>query len=411
MPILGHCPGCGRKFHAPEKLAGKRVKCPNCSAVIQLARADQHRAVQQAASPQEAPQTPAIPKQLAPEQPQWYVQTADGQQLGPISKTQLDAMVAEGRLDGFCRLRRQDWQDWKWPEAVYPQFALVVEPEAQDANPTPLARTAAQTVAADPDSRLRPCPDCEKMVSKRADQCPHCGCPLAAPDDQAVAAGAAGQRSEGASGVAGSSQQGTGSIRRQVGLLVAGAVSAVLLIVVLVIVVLWQVWRKVDTVLSGPEQQLQSLAQGLGGQNEPLQQPTAQRNGKEMKGKAATPEEIEQAMQEAAAAAAKQLDDLYRKVHLLHRTEQSAALLRSILEDPLGRPGTEPTPAAQTGGEPYQSQYKPLYEECLAYIRQNLPAGARDRSEVWDLANRWAEAKRAPLEQELATLLEKQLGF
>jgi len=27
-------------------------------------------------------------------------------------------------------------------------------------------------------SRLRDCPDCEMQVSKRATQCPHCGCPL-----------------------------------------------------------------------------------------------------------------------------------------------------------------------------------------------------------------------------------------
>lgn len=34
------------------------------------------------------------------------------------------------------------------------------------------------------DARLRPCPDCERQVSRRAATCPHCGCPLspAAPD-------------------------------------------------------------------------------------------------------------------------------------------------------------------------------------------------------------------------------------
>ena len=39
MPISAQCPGCGRKFKAPDKLAGKRVKCPQCSAEIQIAAA------------------------------------------------------------------------------------------------------------------------------------------------------------------------------------------------------------------------------------------------------------------------------------------------------------------------------------------------------------------------------------
>jgi hypothetical protein len=39
-----------------------------------------------------------------------------------------------------------------------------------------------ETLAAPPanqESNLRPCPDCQREVSRRAAQCPHCGCPLA----------------------------------------------------------------------------------------------------------------------------------------------------------------------------------------------------------------------------------------
>ena len=36
MSIRVECQGCGRKFQAPEKLAGRRTKCPKCSAVIQV---------------------------------------------------------------------------------------------------------------------------------------------------------------------------------------------------------------------------------------------------------------------------------------------------------------------------------------------------------------------------------------
>ena len=152
MPIHGQCPGCGRKFQAPDKLSGKRVKCPNCSAVIQLGHGDQQRAVRQSTSGQEASPTPTPPEQPSQKKAQWYVKTAAGEQLGPMGKAQVDALVAEGRLDGFCHLRREDWQQWKWAEAVYPQFALPAESEAKAA-PTGID---VPTVVPDAESRLRP---------------------------------------------------------------------------------------------------------------------------------------------------------------------------------------------------------------------------------------------------------------
>ena len=36
MSINVECQGCGGRFQAPDNLAGKRAKCPKCSAVIQL---------------------------------------------------------------------------------------------------------------------------------------------------------------------------------------------------------------------------------------------------------------------------------------------------------------------------------------------------------------------------------------
>jgi DNA-directed RNA polymerase subunit RPC12/RpoP len=36
MPISVECGGCGSKFQAPDKLAGKRAECPKCSAVIEV---------------------------------------------------------------------------------------------------------------------------------------------------------------------------------------------------------------------------------------------------------------------------------------------------------------------------------------------------------------------------------------
>lgn len=36
MPIMVQCSGCGGKFRAPDEAAGKRVKCPKCSAMIEV---------------------------------------------------------------------------------------------------------------------------------------------------------------------------------------------------------------------------------------------------------------------------------------------------------------------------------------------------------------------------------------
>jgi len=431
MPIHAQCPGCGRKFQAPDKLSGQRVKCPNCSAVIHLGSGRQPSSSQQAAPGQEASQAPGPPKQPAAEQAQWYASTAEGEQLGPMSKARLDGLVAEGRLDGFCRVRREDWQEWKWAEAVYPQFALLVQPEGSASDAKVPGGADAQGVVGDADSRLRPCPDCDKLVSRRASQCPHCGCPLATPDDQTAATGAAGRQTEETGSVAASAPPKSGGIRSHVGLVVAGAVSAVVLITVVAAVVGWQWWsrthRKLDEVV-------ESLAVELTKQD----QPPPDRKVEKPPPKGATPEEMQRSMQEAAAAAAKQVDELYRKVHLarslLERTQQSADLLRSLAEGHLEAapktnpsppaplpasgargerigPAAKPVPAAPTEDRSYQSQYKPLYDECLAYIRQNVPAGEFDVVKVQDLASRWAEGKRAALEAGLEEQLQKQLGL
>src|SRR5262245_2399576 len=36
MPIKFECPYCGNRAQAPEALAGKRAKCPNCQSVLQI---------------------------------------------------------------------------------------------------------------------------------------------------------------------------------------------------------------------------------------------------------------------------------------------------------------------------------------------------------------------------------------
>ena len=56
---------------------------------------------------------------------------------------------------------------------------------------------------------------------------------------------------------------------------------------------------------------------------------------------------------------------------------------------------------SETEVEPYRSQYKPLYEEFIPYIRENIEAGQLDRATIRDLKDRWLEGKRAPLDSQL----------
>ena len=165
MPFDVKCDGCGRQFRAPDKLGGKRVKCPQCQSVILVgaAPADQ-------TPPQPAPQPKSQPKsqpaptprpqakaaagkpagQAQPAQAQpvqqvpsaqstdvaeWHMQTGDGEEYGPVTKAELDGWVVEGRLDRNCQVLQDGWDQWRWADDVYPQLAepAAPEPEPEDA--------------------------------------------------------------------------------------------------------------------------------------------------------------------------------------------------------------------------------------------------------------------------------------
>ena len=129
MPIEIRCPKCGRKLNVPDKYAGKRAKCPKCQGVIEIPAPGG-----QAAAPRSAPKTPVREKKPAEtkavakapgakSEGGWYLKADDGEQYGPVEKKELDAWVAEGRIDASCQLLREGGQQWKWAEDVYPQLA------------------------------------------------------------------------------------------------------------------------------------------------------------------------------------------------------------------------------------------------------------------------------------------------
>ncbi len=174
MPINVQCKGCNQKFQAPDQSAGKQVKCPKCSAPIDIPHPDEQtritgkRAAQPAAlkkaqqlSPEQLrmlekkraarreaieahlAEAPSIGTEAEPMEsgtdsleelaqtdlPEWHVQTDDGEEYGPVTKTELEEWVADGRLDQTCQVIHEDWDQWKWAEEVFPELAEAAEPE------------------------------------------------------------------------------------------------------------------------------------------------------------------------------------------------------------------------------------------------------------------------------------------
>lgn len=172
MPIDIQCNKCKKRFRVPDKFGGRRVKCPNCAEAILVqagtpAEEDRGKGqpAEKAAADSDVGSTPAVePEQRPaaakkpahsdssverreeqeqeqeqqqeqeqepePEAPageedggQWYLQTDDGEQYGPVDREELEAWVAEGRIDGTCQLLCDGWDQWKWADEVFPHLA------------------------------------------------------------------------------------------------------------------------------------------------------------------------------------------------------------------------------------------------------------------------------------------------
>ncbi|MHC4178311.1 MAG: DUF4339 domain-containing protein [Planctomycetota bacterium] len=104
----------------PEKYAGKRVKCPKCEGTIGIPASGGP------CSEEAVTGDKAAPKQTvsdAPAAERWFLQTEDGQQFGPASKSEMDDWLAEGRIDASCQLLCEGWEQWKWADEVFPDLA------------------------------------------------------------------------------------------------------------------------------------------------------------------------------------------------------------------------------------------------------------------------------------------------
>ncbi len=158
MPIDIQCAECKKRFRVADKFGGRRVQCPVCREAIVVQAAQPSEGSDDELPPEghsaEGSDTPAAPtdepepRPAAVEKPkladvpaesgdeaeqpaeaeavedqgQWYLQTDDGEQYGPVDRAELNAWLAEGRIDSACQLLCDGWDQWKWADEVFPEL-------------------------------------------------------------------------------------------------------------------------------------------------------------------------------------------------------------------------------------------------------------------------------------------------
>jgi len=168
VAIVTQCPDCGKKLKASEAQVGKKAKCPACQKPFEIKPIDgggggEQKVTAPNAVPQKASAATSAP---APKRPSsagsavkpredWYLQTADGEEYGPVSRSELDEWLAEGRIDNECQLLREGWEQWKWAEEIFPQLANG-SGGGGAADDNPFAGLGAEQPAADPFTGIAP---------------------------------------------------------------------------------------------------------------------------------------------------------------------------------------------------------------------------------------------------------------
>ncbi len=118
MAVRVQCPSCGARIKAPEAALGKKSKCPGCKQMVLLQALDSGGS-----------------RASTNDSVQWMAYTAAGQQLGPVSKQQLDQWVSQGTVDAQSHVFCTGWTDWRPAAEIYPALAGAVAPVGGGADP------------------------------------------------------------------------------------------------------------------------------------------------------------------------------------------------------------------------------------------------------------------------------------
>ena len=387
MPISTQCPYCQKKFRAADKVAGKAVKCPGCQGVVRVP------GVQNGKEPSGQPGQPD------PSDSSWYIRSENGEQMGPVSKEQLDNLATKGRLS-FCKVRRSDWDGWKWADDVYPE--LPASKPKEESKPLPSNLSSVDS------SRLVTCPDCSNTVSLRATQCPHCGCPAAvlhkqvpksqdgpvsvSPPPPPVPDAAKAAAVDAAVEAVGAKRSGSWKPY-----LIAGGI---ILLATTIGTPLYLWWR----IHSAAEQVVEQLGISL---SEP--EPPAIPEPEEPSEETLSPEGKRECIDQAAQRMAEHIDEFQRQNHLplsmISQTVESVKMLEALAGGDLDAiPDSTGVVPGGSGVEPYKSQAKELFIECRDWVREKVKRGPCTEGDVWETAQQWARDKQTEILKPLGGL-------
>ncbi|MEQ8786705.1 MAG: NINE protein [Pirellulaceae bacterium] len=114
MPIEVTCPECNKRLRVPDKTAGKKIKCPKCAGVIAVPDPLAVDPLAQDASSSDL--------EAGMGADSWFLKTDDGDDYGPVSRSELDEWASEGRLNADCQVLQEGSEQWQWATDLYPDL-------------------------------------------------------------------------------------------------------------------------------------------------------------------------------------------------------------------------------------------------------------------------------------------------
>src|SRR5262245_48638634 len=167
MPIEATCQSCSGQFRLPDSAAGKKIRCPKCKRPLEVPAVKKPAfalPTEETLPPTPLPQiqSPAVSAPPPPKLPadEWHLKTADGEEYGPVSRSELDEWFGEGRITSDCRFLGGAGDEWQPAAEICPQLnsapVQVHEPESPEPpaveieNPLPKFKAAARPQAPAP---------------------------------------------------------------------------------------------------------------------------------------------------------------------------------------------------------------------------------------------------------------------
>ena len=133
MPIEIKCTGCGRLLRVADEHRGKQARCPMCNSIFPVTEPANVPTVSEPEDVQSSP-TPAL---------NWFMKTPEGQTYGPVSPSELDRWVSEGRVTADCQLRSENSVNWQSADQRY--SVLRSSPTADASRRNPFANSSAES--------------------------------------------------------------------------------------------------------------------------------------------------------------------------------------------------------------------------------------------------------------------------